>query len=103
MTKAFETFVKECRKTELTRTEFRRFIDRHFSSLHFSRGDEDKIFDFLDANENGFVSIKEFHGAVEATLPVTSLQALRKKWLALGLHTSCVAYRCGVSSAIVTQ
>lgn len=43
-----------------------------------------KIFEFLDHDKNGVVSLEEFHTAVEAAAPVKSLEDLRRKWIALG-------------------
>eukprot|EP00439_Symbiodinium_sp_Y106_P032852 s989_g3.t3 len=43
-----------------------------------------KIFEFLDHDKNGVVSLDEFHTAVEAAAPVKSLEDLRRKWIALG-------------------
>lgn len=82
MKTAFETYVQDGHHGELNRKGFSRFLSRHFTDL--PREDMDKIFDFLDVDKSGTVSIAEFHGAVEAASPVRTLEDLRRKWIALG-------------------
>mmetsp|Transcript_92598 Transcript_92598/g.220380 ORF Transcript_92598/g.220380 Transcript_92598/m.220380 type:complete len:899 (+) Transcript_92598:56-2752(+) len=86
MKSAFETFAQEHgphgTTKELTKKEFSRFLFRHFNGL--PKEEHVKIFEFLDHDKNGVVSLEEFHTAVEAAAPVKSLEDLRRKWIALG-------------------
>ncbi|CAE7232932.1 AP1M1 [Symbiodinium sp. CCMP2592] len=86
MKSAFETFAQEHgphgTTKELTKKEFSRFLFRHFNGL--PKEEHIKIFEFLDHDKNGVVSLDEFHTAVEAAAPVKSLEDLRRKWIALG-------------------
>mmetsp|Transcript_69583 Transcript_69583/g.153926 ORF Transcript_69583/g.153926 Transcript_69583/m.153926 type:complete len:961 (-) Transcript_69583:85-2967(-) len=68
--------------TELSRKEFSRFLTKHFGSS--TREENDKMFDFLDFDHNGHISLAEFHTAVEASAPVRRMEDLRRKWIALG-------------------
>eukprot|EP00928_Gymnodinium_smaydae_P006045 TRINITY_DN12101_c0_g2_i1.p1 TRINITY_DN12101_c0_g2~~TRINITY_DN12101_c0_g2_i1.p1 ORF type:complete len:887 (-),score=196.60 TRINITY_DN12101_c0_g2_i1:41-2587(-) len=82
---AFESFAsgsKQGFEQELTRKQFSRFLSEHLPN--FRKEDHRDIFDFLDADGNGHISISEFHTAVEAASPATSIYELRKKWIALG-------------------
>jgi len=51
------------------------------------KDDHGQIFDFLDNDKNGHISVAEFHSAIEATAPIRTVLDLRKKWIALGYHT----------------
>ncbi|CAE6964345.1 AP1M1 [Symbiodinium natans] len=83
MKSAFETFAQEHGSTrELTKKEFSRFLSKNFNGL--PKEEHLKIFEFLDHDKNGVVSLEEFHTAVEAAAPVKSLEDLRRKWIALG-------------------
>ncbi|CAJ1460710.1 unnamed protein product [Effrenium voratum] len=55
-----------------------------FHSILPSWKEHAKIFEFLDHDKNGCVSLDEFHTAIEAAAPVKSLEDLRRKWVALG-------------------
>lgn len=86
MKSAFETYASEHgphgSTKELSKKEFTRFLVRHFAGL--PKEEHGKIFEFLDHDKNGLVSLDEFHTAIEAAAPVKSLEDLRRKWVALG-------------------
>jgi len=86
MKSAFETYASEHgphgSSKELSKKEFTRFLVRQFAGL--PKEEHGKIFEFLDHDKNGFVSLEEFHTAIEAAAPVKSLEDLRRKWVALG-------------------
>ncbi|CAK9022261.1 unnamed protein product [Durusdinium trenchii] len=86
MKSAFETYASEHGPhgvtKELSKKEFQRFLVRHFAGL--PKEEHGKIFEFLDQDKNGAVSLDEFHTAIEAAAPVKSLEDLRRKWVALG-------------------
>jgi len=79
---AFDTFMAELKTSELSRKEFQRFLNKHF--LHLSKEELDGIFDFLDTDKNGHISLEEFERAIESHIPIRSLEDLRRKWIALG-------------------
>eukprot|EP00927_Polykrikos_kofoidii_P031954 TRINITY_DN27360_c0_g3_i1.p1 TRINITY_DN27360_c0_g3~~TRINITY_DN27360_c0_g3_i1.p1 ORF type:complete len:992 (+),score=181.06 TRINITY_DN27360_c0_g3_i1:314-3289(+) len=84
---AFEVFATESEtglKRELTKKQFSRFLMNHFPTM--SKEDHVAIFDFLDADKNGHISLEEFHAAIEAAAPVRSLEDLRRRWIALGFN-----------------
>lgn len=94
MQSAFALFARETSggmERELTRKIFSRFLDKNFSG--FSRDDHARIFDFLDTNKNGVISIAEFHTAIEAAAPVRSMEDLRRRLIALGYTSMRQALR----------
>jgi len=77
----FDLFEKEFPKShEMTKKEWRRTV----SKLGFvaTVEERDAIFQQLDVNGNGHVSMMEFHIAIEAAAPVRSMEDLRRRWLA---------------------
>eukprot|EP00927_Polykrikos_kofoidii_P077537 TRINITY_DN74474_c0_g1_i1.p1 TRINITY_DN74474_c0_g1~~TRINITY_DN74474_c0_g1_i1.p1 ORF type:complete len:951 (+),score=158.51 TRINITY_DN74474_c0_g1_i1:302-2854(+) len=84
---AFELFAGECQgmNKELSRKQFSRFLGQHFPGL--SREDHGQMFDFLDTDKSGSISMNEFHTAIEATAPVKTIEDLRRKWIALGFQS----------------
>jgi len=85
MSGAFECFAAEMSggmDRELTRKDFSRFLNKNFRGL--SRDDHAQVFDFLDTDRSGTVSVNEFHQAIEATAPVRTIEDLRRKLIALG-------------------
>eukprot|EP00929_Paragymnodinium_shiwhaense_P014438 TRINITY_DN122343_c0_g1_i1.p1 TRINITY_DN122343_c0_g1~~TRINITY_DN122343_c0_g1_i1.p1 ORF type:complete len:960 (+),score=267.65 TRINITY_DN122343_c0_g1_i1:83-2962(+) len=100
---AFEQFATESESgmtRELTRKQFSRFLSNYFPTLCVA--DQHAIFDFLDANKNGRISLDEFHTAVEASAPVRSIEDLRRKWIALGFTTmkQAIQVMAGGASAV---
>jgi len=82
---AFELFAVETENglnRELNRKQFSRFLKNHFQGL--SKEEHASIFDFLDADKNGHVSLEEFHVAIEASAPAKNLEDLRRKLISLG-------------------
>lgn len=82
---AFETFAHEITggmDRELSRKDFAKFVDRHFTGL--TREDHAHIFTFLDSDRSGKISIAEFHNAIEAVAPVRNMEDMRRKLIALG-------------------
>jgi len=82
---AFENFANETDEgieRELTRKQFSRFLNTHFQGL--DKEEQNQIFDFLDGNGNGNVSMSEFQAAIEASAPVKNVHDLRRKWISLG-------------------
>eukprot|EP00403_Amphidinium_massartii_P002130 CAMPEP_0178377454 /NCGR_PEP_ID=MMETSP0689_2-20121128/3926_1 /TAXON_ID=160604 /ORGANISM="Amphidinium massartii, Strain CS-259" /LENGTH=971 /DNA_ID=CAMNT_0019997507 /DNA_START=131 /DNA_END=3043 /DNA_ORIENTATION=- len=79
---AFDTFIAELKTPELSRKEFHRFLHKHL--VHLSKEEQESIFEFLDNDKNGSISLKEFERAIEAHTPVRTLEDLRRKWIALG-------------------
>mmetsp|Transcript_75595 Transcript_75595/g.130869 ORF Transcript_75595/g.130869 Transcript_75595/m.130869 type:complete len:1006 (-) Transcript_75595:39-3056(-) len=65
---------------EMTKKEWRRVL----SKLGFvaTIEERDAIFELLDINHNGHVSMAEFHIAIEAAAPVRTMEDLRRRWLA---------------------
>lgn len=84
MNAAFEKFASDGTKDtkELSKKEFSRFLSKHFGGL--AREEHDRIFDFLDHDKSGSLSLHEFHTAIEAAAPVKNLEDLRRKWIAVG-------------------
>jgi len=85
MKNAFDAFAADnsgSQTKELSRKEFHRFLSKHFAVL--PREDYDRVFEFLDTNKNGMISLSEFHSKIEAASPVYSMEDLRRKWIALG-------------------
>jgi len=85
---AFDSFISENggrMSKELGRKEFSRFLTRNFA--YFPKEEHELIFDFLDHNKDGCISMSEFHTAIEAVAPVRTLEDLRRKWIALGFKT----------------
>lgn len=70
---------------ELPPKQFSKFLNKHFPGL--TREEHEQIFDFLDADKNGSVSVQEFTNAVEAATPVRTVDDLRRKWIALGFNS----------------
>mmetsp|Transcript_5603 Transcript_5603/g.21169 ORF Transcript_5603/g.21169 Transcript_5603/m.21169 type:complete len:900 (-) Transcript_5603:57-2756(-) len=94
MQSAFAQFAGETSggmERELPRKNFSRFLDKNFSGL--SHDDHARIFDFLDTNKNGVISIAEFHTAIEAAAPVRSMEDLRRRLIALGYTSMRQALR----------
>jgi len=88
MQSAFESFAADGNlnaQGELSRRDFSRFLSRHFTGL--ARDEHDRIFDFLDNDKSGSLSMEEFHIAIEAASPVKNLEDLRRKWISLGYPT----------------
>jgi len=87
MQHAFDEFASDFTSNkELNRKDFTRFLQRHFQGL--SREHYNAVFDFLDEDGSGTVSMEEFHNAIEASAPlVRSSEDLRRRWLALGFPT----------------
>jgi len=82
---AFEAFADKedgGLEKELSKSQFSRFLNAHFNGL--SKDDQEQIFNFLDGNKNGAISISEIHTAIESAAPVKTVDDLRRKWLALG-------------------
>eukprot|EP00930_Biecheleria_cincta_P039390 TRINITY_DN27089_c0_g1_i1.p1 TRINITY_DN27089_c0_g1~~TRINITY_DN27089_c0_g1_i1.p1 ORF type:complete len:884 (-),score=154.46 TRINITY_DN27089_c0_g1_i1:90-2741(-) len=84
MNAAFEKFATDGTKEtkELSKKEFSRFLTKHFGGL--AREEHERIFEFLDHDKSGSLSLHEFHTAIEAAAPVKTLDDLRRKWIALG-------------------
>eukprot|EP00440_Ansanella_granifera_P012997 gb/GFBE01014119.1/.p1 GENE.gb/GFBE01014119.1/~~gb/GFBE01014119.1/.p1 ORF type:complete len:891 (+),score=181.49 gb/GFBE01014119.1/:1-2673(+) len=84
MRSAFEVFSGDAGGAvkELSKKEFSRFLARHFTGL--PKEEHDKIFEFLDHDKSGSISLEEFHTAIECAAPVKTIEDLRKKWIALG-------------------
>lgn len=84
MNSAFEKFASDGTKEtkELSKKEFSRFLTKHFGGL--AREEHDRIFEFLDNDKSGTLSLHEFHTAIESAAPVKNLEDLRRKWIALG-------------------
>lgn len=94
MKAAFESFSAEVGTSfekGLTRKEFSRFLAKTFGSL--SREEHDLIFDFLDIDKSGTISMQEFYTAIEAAAPVKNIEDLRRKWIALGFSSMHQAMR----------
>lgn len=81
---AFECFSADWRNGErdVSRREFARFLDLHFPRM--SRSDFAAVYEFLDADGSGSISVEEFRNAVEAASPVRNIGDLRRRWIALG-------------------
>jgi len=77
----FDTFDREFPSNrEMTKKEWRRVLPKfEFVS---TVEDRDIIFEQLDINQNGHVSMMEFHIAIEAAKPVRTMEDLRRRWLA---------------------
>jgi len=91
---AFESFASTMSggiDRELTRKDFSRFLNKNFKGL--SRDDHSQVFDFLDTDKSGTVSVAEFHQAIEATAPVRTIEDLRRKLIALGYASMRQAVR----------
>eukprot|EP00928_Gymnodinium_smaydae_P015610 TRINITY_DN15783_c0_g2_i1.p1 TRINITY_DN15783_c0_g2~~TRINITY_DN15783_c0_g2_i1.p1 ORF type:complete len:962 (+),score=140.67 TRINITY_DN15783_c0_g2_i1:202-3087(+) len=83
---AFANFATEKgHKEELSKKQFCRFLANHFPGL--SREEQEEVFDFLDVDKNGNISMHEFHTAIEASAPVKTIEDLRRKWIALGFSS----------------
>eukprot|EP00933_Yihiella_yeosuensis_P064764 TRINITY_DN6827_c1_g1_i1.p1 TRINITY_DN6827_c1_g1~~TRINITY_DN6827_c1_g1_i1.p1 ORF type:complete len:954 (-),score=154.67 TRINITY_DN6827_c1_g1_i1:128-2989(-) len=84
MRAAFELFTVETQSKngELSKKDFSRFLSRHFGAI--PKEEHDRIFDFLDHNKNGSLSLEEFHEAIESASPVRNIEDLRRKWVSLG-------------------
>eukprot|EP00929_Paragymnodinium_shiwhaense_P119591 TRINITY_DN91499_c0_g1_i1.p1 TRINITY_DN91499_c0_g1~~TRINITY_DN91499_c0_g1_i1.p1 ORF type:complete len:951 (-),score=225.89 TRINITY_DN91499_c0_g1_i1:56-2764(-) len=67
---------------ELSRKQFGIFLNKHLQGL--TKEDHMQIFEFLDANKDGHISMLEFHTAIEAAGPVRSVEDFRRRALALG-------------------
>mmetsp|Transcript_14142 Transcript_14142/g.27466 ORF Transcript_14142/g.27466 Transcript_14142/m.27466 type:complete len:827 (-) Transcript_14142:267-2747(-) len=92
VTKAFETFQADaCGDGDMSRKDFGRFLTKHFGDL--PREEHGRIFDFLDADKSGTISMAEFRSAVEAAAPVRTLEDLRKRFVALGWPSMREAFR----------
>lgn len=86
---AFNLFCQETHlgmSSELSRKELSRFLDKHFDGLTME--ENDLIFDFLDDDKNGFVSMQEFHAAIEATSPIEKVEDFRRRFIAMGFTTT---------------
>lgn len=91
---AFDMFSNEIHgglERELPRKDFSRFLDKHFAGL--TRDDHVRVFEFLDTDRSGGISISEFHAAIEAAVPVRSVEDLRRKFIALGYGSMRQALR----------
>lgn len=84
MNAAFEKFASDGTKEtkELSKKDFSRFLTKHFGGL--AKDEHERIFEFLDHDKSGSLSLHEFHTAIEAAAPVKTLDDLRRKWIALG-------------------
>lgn len=84
---AFEMFALETSTgldKELTQKQFARFCAKHWNFPGMTRDVYEHIFDMLDINKDGLLSMSEFHNAIELAGPVRTLEDLRRKWIALG-------------------
>mmetsp|Transcript_41593 Transcript_41593/g.77416 ORF Transcript_41593/g.77416 Transcript_41593/m.77416 type:complete len:923 (-) Transcript_41593:91-2859(-) len=88
MKSAFDAFANENSSVytkELSRKDFKRFLNKHFHGL--SPEEQDNVFDFIDQDKSGYLSMSEFHSCLESAAPVRNMEDLRRKLIALG-HTS---------------
>jgi len=86
MEKAFGTFVGvNGYNKELTFKQFSQFLSRQFKGI--SADECESIFDHLDIDKNGSVSMAEFHAAIEACQPIHTIEDLRRKWISLGFQS----------------
>lgn len=112
MKQAFDSFSQSSGdyKKELSRKQFLHFLGKHFSAL--GREEHERIFDFLDADKSGTISLSELHIAVETAAAVKNLEDLRRKFIALGFpsmrHAIAVMeehchQRCGKKTVFTTS
>mmetsp|Transcript_45095 Transcript_45095/g.107200 ORF Transcript_45095/g.107200 Transcript_45095/m.107200 type:complete len:1048 (-) Transcript_45095:114-3257(-) len=74
---------------ELSKKELRRVL--HRQGLESTREERDAIFDALDVDKSGHLSMAQFHIAVEAAAPVRTVGDLRRRWLASGFTSMAAA------------
>lgn len=87
----FDSFDREFPgKHEMTKKEWRRVLTK--LGFDASVEERDAIFDQLDFNANGHVSMMEFHVAIEAAAPVRTMEDLRRRWLAAGYTSMAQAF-----------
>lgn len=80
---AFDSFDREFPgNREMTKKEWRRVLVK--LGFEATVDERDAIFDQLDINNNGHVSMMEFHIAIEAAAPIRTIEDLRRRWLASG-------------------
>jgi hypothetical protein len=64
------------------RSEFCAFLSKYCSNLPAE--EHNRVFDLLDVDRRGSLSVADFNRAVDAVAPLESLDHLRQRWLALG-------------------
>lgn len=82
---AFDSFCSDLNggmDRELRKKEFINFLNKHFGAA--GKEEQERIFDFLDMDKNGCVSMMEFHTAIEAAQPLRTMEDLRRRLIALG-------------------
>lgn len=75
----------------MTKKEWRRVLTKQGFDL--TNKEQDMIFEDLDFMNTGYVSMSDFHIAVEAAAPVRTMEDLRRRWLASGYHSMLAAVR----------
>mmetsp|Transcript_57386 Transcript_57386/g.134568 ORF Transcript_57386/g.134568 Transcript_57386/m.134568 type:complete len:1037 (+) Transcript_57386:101-3211(+) len=87
---AFETLAHEFpMEKELSKKELRRVLQRQ--GVDSTREERDAVFDALDVDKNGHLSMAQFHIAIEAAAPVRTVGDLRRRWLACGYSSMASA------------
>jgi len=70
----------------MTKKEFRRILTTRMQ-LDLDKDVRERIFNLLDLDVDGVVSLSEFQAAIDAAAPVTMLTDLRRRWLAAGFKS----------------
>ncbi|CAK0827688.1 unnamed protein product [Prorocentrum cordatum] len=84
---AFERFAEDVPLTRApTRKEWLRLLGKHGFDW-FTKARMDSVFDQLDKDRDGYVSVTELRIAIEATAPVRTTASLRRRWLAFGFSS----------------
>mmetsp|Transcript_20351 Transcript_20351/g.37012 ORF Transcript_20351/g.37012 Transcript_20351/m.37012 type:complete len:1034 (+) Transcript_20351:25-3126(+) len=87
---AFETLAHEFpMEKELSKKELRRVL--HRQGVDSTREERDAVFDALDVDRTGHLSMAQFHIAIEAAAPVRTVGDLRRRWLACGYSSMASA------------
>lgn len=81
---AFERFAEDMNLNRPpNRKEWLRLLVKHGFDW-FTKARMDSVFDQLDMDKDGYVSVTELRIAIEATAPVRTTAGLRRRWLAFG-------------------
>lgn len=68
--------------THMSLRKFNRFMGKYFNAIN--RETSEQLFEYLDRDKDGSISLHELHMAIEAAAPATTLEDLRRRWIALG-------------------
>lgn len=82
LSNAFSELLAYTDNAEISREQFARIMKAKMPDI--DREEYSTIFDFLDADGGGSISLDEFQMACEVAPPVKNLEDLRLKWIGLG-------------------